>query len=187
MSISEKTYYRYQRDLLFPAIHLAWIKDKVNTVQAIQSKKRCLAGDGQCDNPGHSAKYCVYTMLDCVTDKIIDIEVVQRSQCSSSVAMEKFGFQTVMDRIISEGLEVTIFASDRHVGIRKLVREKYTNINHQFDVWHYAKAIKKRLRIASQKKFGKEVIPWMDKIIRHFWWSIQTLMIMWTVMIMWKT
>lgn len=79
--------------------------------------------------------------------------------------MEKFGLKNVMDRMISEGLEVGIFASDRHVGIRKMLRENCSDIIQQFDVWHYGKSIKKKLSIASQKKFGKEIVPWIDKIV----------------------
>lgn len=85
--------------------------------------------------PWSQCKYCVYTMMDCVTDKIIDFEVVQRSQCTSSVAMEKCGSTTVMDRMISDGLEIGIFASDRHVGIQKS-SENYSEMMQQFDVCH---------------------------------------------------
>ncbi|XP_044143349.1 uncharacterized protein LOC122932797 [Bufo gargarizans] len=174
LSFSEKSFYRYQSKFLFPAIDLAWQLDKKSTKEDILHKDLCIAGDGQCDSPGHNAKYCVYTMMDTVTMKILDFEVVQRTQCSSSVAMEKHGFGIVLDRILNEKYNIKIFASDRHVGIRKKMRQEYSNIKHQFDVWHYAKSLKKKLTSASRLKLCKEITPWIPKIIRHFWWSIQT-------------
>ncbi|KAM4029897.1 uncharacterized protein ACNLHF_022173 [Anomaloglossus baeobatrachus] len=88
--------------------------------------------------------------------------------------MEKHGFGICMDRLINSGLKIKIFASDRHVGIRKKMRQEYANINHQFDIWHYAKSIKKKLNKASHFTLCKEITPWIDKIALHFWWSIKT-------------
>ncbi|XP_075706742.1 uncharacterized protein LOC142741226 [Rhinoderma darwinii] len=89
---SEKTFYRYQSSFIFPAIQIAWLEEQNKLKNQLSTIPICLAGDGQCDSPGHSAKYCTYTVMDLFTEKIMDFEVVQRSQCTSSVAMEKFGF-----------------------------------------------------------------------------------------------
>ena len=35
-----------------------------------------LIGDGRCDSPGHSAKYCTYTLMDSDSGKIVDTTVV---------------------------------------------------------------------------------------------------------------
>ncbi|XP_044145485.1 uncharacterized protein LOC122934236 [Bufo gargarizans] len=174
VSISEKTYYRYQTNFIFPSIDKAWKQNQQSNLDARKTKKLSISGDGQCDSPGHSAKYCVYTMMDCVTDTILDFEVVQRSQCSSSVAMEKHGFGIVMDRLLEKGMEIQIFASDRHVGIRKMMKTNYPQINHQFDIWHYSKSIKKKLTKVSKMKLCKQIAPWIDKIGLHFWWCVKT-------------
>ncbi|XP_075714768.1 uncharacterized protein LOC142750022 [Rhinoderma darwinii] len=174
VSISEKTYYRHQSKFLFPSIDIAWQEEKNKNFEELKTTPLCVSGDGQCDSPGHNAKYCTYTILDSLSDKILDFEVVQKSQCTSSVAMEKFGFKICLERIINSGLKVLIFASDRHVSIRKTMRLDYPHIRHQFDVWHYAKSIKKKLTQASHQRFCKEITPWIDKIGLHFWWSIQT-------------
>ncbi|XP_068094284.1 uncharacterized protein [Hyperolius riggenbachi] len=171
--ICEKTFFNYQKKFCFPAINLAWEKERKKNVQEAKVQPVTLAGDGQCDRPGHSAKYCIYSLMDVVTRKIIDFEVVQSTQCSSSAAMEKLGFDICMNRVISEGVEVMLFASDKHPGIQKMMREKYGHIIHQFDVWHYAKNISKKIRAASKKKVNESLIPWIDKIYNHFWWSVQ--------------
>ncbi|XP_069587485.1 uncharacterized protein [Ranitomeya imitator] len=174
LSISEKTFYRYQSKFLFPAIDIAWKTEQENVTKEIIQKNIIVSGDGQCDSPGHSAKYCVYTVMDTISEKIIDFEVVQQTQCTSSVAMENYGFKICMDRLLNSGFKVKIFASDRHVSIRSKMRKDYSQINHQFDVWHYAKSVKKKLKAASQSKLSKEIIPWIDKIALHLWWSIKT-------------
>jgi len=35
-----------------------------------------LIGDGRCDSPGHSAKYCTYTFMEPESGKIVDSEVI---------------------------------------------------------------------------------------------------------------
>ncbi|XP_072010875.1 uncharacterized protein [Engystomops pustulosus] len=157
VNISETTYYRYQSLFLFPAIDISWKKEQSQLFNNLQGKNVCISGDGQCDSPGHSAKYCIYTLMDCVTENIVDFEVNQRTQCSSSVAMEKYGFGVCMERIIDQGYRIKLFASDRH-----------------FDVWHYAKSIRKKLTQASKGKFNKQIFPWIEKINLHFWWCLQT-------------
>ncbi|XP_071972400.1 uncharacterized protein [Engystomops pustulosus] len=173
VGISQTSYYRYQTKFLFPVIDYAWKENQKINQDKISKKGLCVAGDGQCDSPGHSAKYCVYTILDTITGKILDFEVVQRSQCNSSVAMEKFGFEICINRLIEKGFKIRIFASDRHVGIRKKLKEDYETINHQFDIWHYAKSLKKKITSASKLRLCKELVPWVDKIILHFWWCVQ--------------
>jgi len=41
------------------------------------------------DSPGYSAKYCTYTLMDSATDLILDYSLVQCTETSSAVAMEK--------------------------------------------------------------------------------------------------
>ncbi|XP_071138376.1 uncharacterized protein [Mytilus edulis] len=41
-------------------------------------KQVVLGGDGRCDSPGYSAKYGSYTLMDLNTNKILDIQLVQK-------------------------------------------------------------------------------------------------------------
>ena len=38
-----------------------------------------LGGDGHADSPGHSAKYGSYSVLDCHSNKLLDMQLVQVS------------------------------------------------------------------------------------------------------------
>lgn len=61
------------------------------------------------------------------------------SQATSSVAMEPMGFRKGLERLLDEGIDIKVVTTDRHPSIRKLMREEYPNIIHQFDPWHVAK------------------------------------------------
>ncbi|XP_068091076.1 uncharacterized protein [Hyperolius riggenbachi] len=169
----EKTFHKYQKRFVYPAVDQAWKDEQNKTFQSLAGETISIAGDGQCDSPGHNAKYCVYTIMDLVSTKILDFEIVQSTQCKSSVAMEKHAFEVCMPRVVDRGVDIFVFASDRHVGIRKTMSTTYTDIVHQFDVWHYAKNISKKIRDASKNKSFKSLAPWVDKIRNHFWWAIK--------------
>ena len=42
----------------------------------MKSRKVALIGDGRCDSPGDSAKYLTYTLMDPVTEKVLDTTVI---------------------------------------------------------------------------------------------------------------
>ncbi|KAG0444246.1 hypothetical protein HPB47_014008 [Ixodes persulcatus] len=46
-------------------------------LERLRGKAIDLAGDGRCDSPGFSAKYCTYTFHEATTKKIIHMEQVQ--------------------------------------------------------------------------------------------------------------
>ena len=46
-----------------------------------------LCGDGRAENPGHNAKYGTYTLIEESTGKMIDFQLVQVTEVTSSIAM----------------------------------------------------------------------------------------------------
>lgn len=74
--------------------------------------------------------------MDLDSDKIIDFVVLQKGLIVGEAACEK-----VLDRL-KEKMNITLFLSDRHRGIRKLIRTKYEWMGYQFDIWHMAKSLK---------------------------------------------
>ena len=40
----------------------------------------CLCRDGRNDSPGHSARYCVYTVMEHFTNVVVDFEVVDKRE-----------------------------------------------------------------------------------------------------------
>ena len=106
-----------------------------------------LSGDGRCDSPGHNAKYGTYTMIDQQSEKIVDFQIVQVSEVTSSNAMEREGFKRCMDNIQERGAHIEVVATDWHVSIKSDMKKNYPDIDLQFDVWHLAKsALKNALK-----------------------------------------
>ena len=58
---------------LFPVINEAWQVEQNSVFSELEVEDLWLSGDGQCDSPGHSAKYGTYTMIDQLSDKIVDV------------------------------------------------------------------------------------------------------------------
>ena len=133
-----------------------------------------LSGDGRCDSPGYSAKYCTYSIMDSVSDLILDYKLVQSSETGSSVAMEKEGFQRCLDYLLANDVKILSIATDRHRGVGSLMKNKYSYIEHQYDVWHLAKSVVKKLTKKGKQKHCEQLLPWIQSISNHLWWSVQT-------------
>ncbi|XP_040185818.1 uncharacterized protein LOC120918344 [Rana temporaria] len=172
--ISSTTHYKNQQNYIFPTIQHHWLNERTKNIQIIAENTVALIGDGQCDSPGFNAKYCTYTLMDAETDKIIDFQVEQLQAGRTSVSLEKLAFVKALDRVLSDHVKVKVIATDRHVSIRKIIREKYPEISHEFDVWHMAKSIGAKLLAASKKSTGKKLAGWVPLAKNHLWWSSST-------------
>lgn len=75
--------------------------------------------------------------------------------------MEKEGFIRCLDNLHNNfDANIAIVSTDRHNQIRALMRtdDKYKNIKHQYDPWHIAKGIYKKLHKLSKKKGTPQII-----------------------------
>ena len=97
-----------------------------------------LIGDGRCDSPGHSAKYCTYTMMS-GGGKVAYFSLVQVTEVTSSNAMEKEGFERCLAGLQAEDVTIRRIATDRHTSISSAMNKEHKEIKHLFDVWHLSK------------------------------------------------
>ena len=67
-----------------------------------------------------------------------------------------------------------MLATDRHSQIRKHMWEEKKNIDHQFDVWHFCKNVKQKLKIVYKKASCNDLCPWLKSMTHHFWWACST-------------
>lgn len=103
----------------------SWQKCIYNTDDG---KKLHLAGDGRCDMPGFSAKYCHYTFMLDDTKEILHTELVQVTEATSSVTMEPLAFKRGMTELMDQGLDVDVMATDGSTSIEKIMREESPNV-----------------------------------------------------------
>ena len=77
--ISTHTYFRHQKDYLYPAIFSVWKRNQEALLQQVRLEGRGLiiSGDGRADSPGHSAKYGSYTVMELEMGVVLDVQLVQ--------------------------------------------------------------------------------------------------------------
>ena len=139
----------------------------VSKLKALGSKLT-ICGDAQFDSPGFSAKYCTYSIMNCPTNEIIDLIVIQKGQFTGE--LERQACQLLLGILVNEvKLDVGDFVTDRHTSIGSMMKEIFPGIFHAFDVWHMGKSLLKKL-IACAKKHPK-VGLWARPLVCHFWWS----------------
>ena len=101
--ISVSTFNRFQKHCAEPVVRDIW--QKMNSIiQKILNHydEICLCGDGRNDSPGHSARYCVYTLMEHATNVIVDFEVVDsRETGGNSVNMEREGLRRLLEKMAS--------------------------------------------------------------------------------------
>uniref|UniRef100_A0A1X7UU62 Uncharacterized protein n=1 Tax=Amphimedon queenslandica TaxID=400682 RepID=A0A1X7UU62_AMPQE len=78
-SISCNSFYREQRQYLFPAIFQLWdiYQQSYFAQLAQEGQPLVLGGDGRADSPGHSAKYGSYSLMELNHNIVLDIQLVQ--------------------------------------------------------------------------------------------------------------
>ena len=130
---------------------------------------------GYCDSPCHNAKYLTYSLFDQSLKKDIAVSLTQATEVEGvSNRMEKAGLIKVLDEVKQNNLKAAQLTTDRHLQIKKYLREQEEDINHQVDAWHFSKSIKTKLLKVSKKKASEKLKPWIKSISNHLWWSSAT-------------
>ena len=150
-------------------VHGTYLLQQEAVLAFLRDEGLYLSGDGRCDSPGYSAKYCTYSIMDSVSDLILDYKLVQSSETGSSVAMEKEGLRRCLDCLLANNVQILSITTDRHRGVGSLMKKEYPFIEHQFDVWHLAKNVVKKLTQKGKQKHCEQLLPWIQSISNHLW------------------
>ena len=122
--ISSSTFSRFQKHCAEPVVRDIWTKINAMIVQILKRyDELCLCGDCRSDSSGHSAHYCVYSLMEHATRVIVDFEVIDnRETGGNSVTMEREGLRRLLEKlaVTTPFGELTIDAS---LTIMKLVGE----------------------------------------------------------------
>ena len=122
--MSSNTFTRFQKHCAAPVISDVWNKMNGLIVDILkQYEEMCLCGDGRNDSPGHSARYCVYTLMEHATKVVVDMAVVDKRETGgNSVTMEKEGLRRLLEKMANV-LPFSEITTDASSSIMKLVRE----------------------------------------------------------------
>ncbi|XP_060077949.1 uncharacterized protein LOC132557477 [Ylistrum balloti] len=84
--------------------------------------------------------------------------------------MEKEGLIRAIQKLHQEQIDIQTIITDRHVQIKKWIRETMTSTRHCFDIWHVAKGLKKKLVALSKEKECDNLQRWIKSITNHLYW-----------------
>lgn len=91
---SARSILRLQNCHSVPAAIEVYTSQQADLFESLRDKSRVvLGGDGRCDSPGYSAKYCSYSLMDLESNKIIDVQLVQSNEVKGSTHMELLGLK----------------------------------------------------------------------------------------------
>lgn len=174
LNINKLTYFKNQVQFLFPTIHQQWEEEQRRNIRMLASNPVCLAGDGKCYLPGDRTKYCVYTMMDVQSKKIIGFYIERVKAGVPSFALEKVACKKVLQNLLDQKLHVKMVCTGRHVSVRKMIKKEFSSIIHQVDAWHLAKSVGNKIARASHKKHCSELSTWVSPIKSHLLWCVRT-------------
>ena len=81
-------------------------------------KSVVLRGDGCCDSPGKSAKYCTYSLMDSENDKILYVETVDKREVGlKSPNMEREAFKRSIQYLTNKGIKISEIVTDASIAV----------------------------------------------------------------------
>lgn len=171
--ISCNRFYRNNSVNLYPIIVDKWVEIRDAVVQTDTESeeddevKLNIAGDGHHDSPGFCAKFCTYSILNLNTGAIVDFFVAQKGMYTGE--LETSACREVLTNMTKRGLKFNHFVTDENTKIAKLVRNSFPKINHNYDVWHKARLIKRKLQKMAEKL--PKISDFVNTLVNHFWYS----------------
>ena len=122
-SVSKSTFMRIQKKYIIPEIKKFWKDMKASVWKIFKGESIILCGDGRNDSPGHSAKYCVYVLMEQFVSVVVDIDVVDKRETGGvSTNMEVFGLKRLLERVVGE-IIVSEIVTDASTSVIALVRK----------------------------------------------------------------
>lgn len=136
--ITEAMFYRYQKLYLIPTVEKFWtqhitsIKEKYVSIANLLTlfillrfahKELIASGDGRCDSPGSSAKFCTYSMMS-ETGEVVELQTVDKREVNfKSPLMECEGLKRCLDNIAANStMKVKELTTDASITIIAMMR-----------------------------------------------------------------
>ena len=107
--VGRNTFMRFQKHCAAPVVEEVWMEMNEIVKKLFEEYEDvCLCGDGRNDSPGHSARYCVYTLMEQFTNIVVNFEVIDKRETGgNSTGMEKEALRRLLERM------ATIFPFDK--------------------------------------------------------------------------
>ena len=79
-----------------------------------------------------------------------------------------------LNHLQDERVVIAKLATDRHVQVRAHMKKERLHIIHNFDAWHLAKSVQKKLTKKALTKPCAALKLWIHAIITHLWWCAKS-------------
>ena len=95
--------------------------------------------------------------------------------------MEKEGCDRLLQKLTNlkdendmQLLNIQRLCTDRSASISYLMKNKYSQIKHDYDPWHMSKSLKKKVMLAAKKKNCEVLGLWCRSITNHLWFCAES-------------
>ena len=116
-----------------PVIEEVWLEMNELVKQIFKDYEEIyLCGDGRNDSPGHSARYCVYTLVEHFTSAVVDFSVIDKRETGgNSTTMEKGALKRLLEKL-AVAFPFQELTTDASPAVIKLARElrRVSKTNH---------------------------------------------------------
>lgn len=136
--VSSTTFHSYQRLYICPGVDNYYLREQVRYIlnksiainyyfqeellSTYKKQKVKLAGDGRCDSPGCSAKFCTYTLMDIDSEKILHTVTVDKREVGiQSPNMEREAMKRAIDFMVKSDIAVEELVTDASSSVRKML------------------------------------------------------------------
>ena len=101
---SSNTFTRIQKHCAVAVVKDIWEKLNATIVDILKHYNEvCLRGDDQNDSPGHSTRYCEYTLMEHTSKLVVDMAVIGKQNTDgNSVTMEKECLRGHLEKMVSQ-------------------------------------------------------------------------------------
>ncbi|XP_063058183.1 uncharacterized protein LOC134451618 [Engraulis encrasicolus] len=171
--LSYETFQRHARMYIEPAIVHKWRTTQDGLLAELSQQHLIhLRGDMRTDLPGLTARFGSYTMMDLRNNKVIDIQLVERSEVGANESMETKGLGRSLTLLKDHDVKPDTVVTEARPEIEDFLSE--ATFTHYYDVGHIEKELSKKLQTMSHKKFFPSLKKWFPTIREHLYWTAET-------------
>ena len=110
---------------IIPEVKRYWSQMKSEIWDILYEESLVLAGDGYNDSPGHSAKYCMYALMETELDIIVDVEIIDKRESGGvSTNMEALGLKRILERMVGK-IIISEIVTDAVVALVRKMKDIY--------------------------------------------------------------